>query len=235
MSEQVVVGHQPQLFPYLGILHKISRADVYVIVDHVQFVKRYFHNRSYIKVNDAPHLLTVPVLTKGHAFEALTEIRINRQGPWLDKLLKTVRLAYAKAPFFERYYAPIEAIFRKGQERLVELTSELLVFVLREYELAGDIRYSSALGVTGTRTQLLVDLTRAVGGTTYLSGAGAHAYVEPALVAAAGLKHEFNAFRHPRYPQLGRTFLEGMGCVDLLFNCGKDGRKYIVTPERYPQ
>jgi hypothetical protein len=229
----VVVGHQPQFMPYIGILNKISKADIYIIVDHVQFVKKYFHNRTFIKVNDAPLLLTVPVLTKGDSFAPINRVKINHTDPWIGKHLKTLRLAYQKAPFFENYYGRIEEIFMKRHELLSDFTSELLIFFLREFELVDDIRISSGMGITGARTELLIDLTRAVAGDTYISGAGARDYFDDAVFSPSGFKHMFNEFTHPVYPQLGRKFVKDMGCIDLLFNCGKSGRKYILKPEEF--
>lgn len=233
MIGRVVVGHQPQFMPYLGILNKISKADVYVIVDHVQFVKKYFHNRTYIKVHDEAQLLTVPVLTKSGSFAPISEIKINHTEPWIRKHLKSLALAYQSTEFFDAFFPKIEEIYMKRHEHLAAFTSELLVFFIREFELVDDIRSSSAMGLSAKKTELLVELTRAVDGTTYVSGEGSRDYFDEGLFARSGYKHVFNEFQHPVYPQKGRKFLPGMGCVDVLFNCGKDGRKYIASPEGY--
>lgn len=233
MTEVVVVGHQPQFMPYIGILNKISKADIYIIVDHVQFVKKYFYNRTYIKVNDTAQLLTVPVLTKGDSFAPINKVKVNHTEFWINKHLKSIRLAYQKAKYFEPYFRKIEEIYSKRHEYLADFTSEMLIFFLCEFELVEDIRFSSGMQLRGKKTDLLVELTRAVNGTTYLSGKGAKDYFDEELFNRSEYKHVFNEFKHPVYPQLGRTFLEGIGCVDLLFNCGKDGRKYIVNPENY--
>lgn len=233
MSQRMVVGHQPQFMPYLGVLNKIAKADVYVIVDHVQFVKRYFHNRTYIKVGNEAQLLTVPVLTKGESFAPICEVRINHLEPWIRKHLKSLALAYRKAKYFDDYFPAIERIYLKRHQKLAEFTCELLVFFLREFDLVQDVRFSSDMRIAGKKTDMLVEITRAVGGSGYLSGEGAKDYFDPLVFARSGLTHAFNRFAHPVYPQLGQEFVAGAGCVDLLFNCGKDGRKYIVTPEDY--
>ncbi len=232
MDEIVVVGHQPQYMPYVGILSKISLCDIYIIVDHVQFVRKYFHNRTYIKVGEESRLLTIPVLSKGKFESAICEIEINHNTNWIRKHLKTIRLAYSKAPFFERYYELIEDIFLKRHAHLSIFTSELLIFFLKEFELVEDIRFSSSMGILGNKTDLLMDLTRAVNGNVYISGEGARDYFDEELFDRSGFRHRFAHFEHPQYLQLGRNFLEGMGCIDLLFNCGKDGRKYIISRER---
>ena len=233
MGEVTVVGHQPQYLPYIGILNKISKADIYIIVDHVQFRKKYFHNRTYIKVNDQALLLTVPVLSKGKYKAAISGIEINHQSNWVAKHLKSFRYAYSKAPFFRDYYETIENILTKKHKFLSDLTSELLIFFLEEFDLVKDIRFSNPMALNGKKTELLIELTRAVNGDVYISGEGAKDYFDEERFSLSGLKHIFSEFSHPKYPQQGRTFLEGMGCIDLLFNCGKDGRKHIIWPEKY--
>lgn len=233
MNEIVVVGHQPQYMPYLGILHKISRADIFIIVDHVQFVRRYFYNRTLIKMGGKALRLTIPVLNKGHYQAPICEIMINHDTPWIDKHLTSIRMAYAKAPFFKEYFGTIEAMFQKRHDRLSEFTSELLIFFLNEFGIAKDIRFSSQLKAAGHQTELLVELTRAVGGTKYLSGQGAKDYFDQEVFARSGLRHEFVNFSHPRYPQLNGGFLEGMGCIDLLMNAGREGREFIVNPSKF--
>lgn len=229
MSDAVVVGHQPQFMPYLGILNKISKADIFIIVDHVQYVKKYFYNRTYIKLNGIEHLLTIPVLTKGEFLSPINRIKIDYQSKWLPKQLRTLQLAYGKSHYFDHYYPKIEDIYLKKHEYLSAFTSELLGFFLKEFELVKDIRFSSTMQLSGKKTELLVELTKAVGGTTYISGEGAKDYFDQALFDKSGYKHQFNCFCHPKYPQIGLGFIEGMACIDLLFNCGKDGRQYIVN------
>lgn len=214
--------------PYLGILHKIAQADIFIIVDHVQYARKTFQNRTYIKVGGKPLLLTIPVLSKGKYEAPINEIEIDNRSPWKKKHLKSIHLGYSKAPFFAPYIERIEAIYQREHTVLSEFTSELLVFFLKEFELVKDIRYSSSMQITGKKTELLIDLVRAVGGDVYVSGPGARNYFDEALYAESGFGHRFDAFQHPQYPQQGNEFLEGMACLDLLFNCGKDGRRYIT-------
>ena len=48
-NNKVVVGHQPQYFPYIGIFDKILKSDYFMLVDSTKFVKKVWHNRTIIK------------------------------------------------------------------------------------------------------------------------------------------------------------------------------------------
>src|SRR5207249_11577269 len=57
----VVTIHQPERLPWLGFFDKIRQADVFVMLDHVQYRKRYFQNRNRIRAEHGAIWLTVPV------------------------------------------------------------------------------------------------------------------------------------------------------------------------------
>ena len=41
--------HQPEHFPYMGFFQKMKAADVFVILDDVQYTKGNFQNRNRFK------------------------------------------------------------------------------------------------------------------------------------------------------------------------------------------
>ncbi len=57
----IMAAHQPQYLPWLGYLDKIDRADVFVLLDRVQFKKNEWQNRNRIKRAGGWHWLTLPV------------------------------------------------------------------------------------------------------------------------------------------------------------------------------
>jgi len=73
----IVVGHQPQYLPYIGFFNKISKADVFVFADNVQFNKKSWQQRTLIKSNNKPIYLTIPVRKKGRFTQLINEVEIN--------------------------------------------------------------------------------------------------------------------------------------------------------------
>ena len=57
----IVSIHQPQYLPWLGYFDKIDRADVFVLLDTVQYKKNEWQNRNRIKTARGAQWLTVPV------------------------------------------------------------------------------------------------------------------------------------------------------------------------------
>ena len=66
---------QPSYLPWLGYFDQMSKADVFVWYDDVQFDKHGWRNRNRIKSPKGPLWLTVPVLHKGRALQPSAPLR----------------------------------------------------------------------------------------------------------------------------------------------------------------
>ena len=71
----VVSAHQPSYFPWLGLLHKITSSDVYVLMDDVQLADRnYQHRNLFLRRDGIPRLLTLPISKKGLRKKTIREL-----------------------------------------------------------------------------------------------------------------------------------------------------------------
>ena len=225
----IVSGHQPEYLPYFGFFCKLIHADVFVLVDHVQFLEKAFQNRNYIRSTTDRILLTVPVITKGRWRQSIRDVEIHNEIAWARRHWRSIMLNYRKAPFFEAYGAPVEALYSRPWRWLVDLDAALLAVLMDSLGIRKTVLFSSELGVAGHKTDLLIDICRTVGAHTYLSGAGAHAYVDEAKFGAAGLAHEFVELRPPAYRQCHTGFVPNLAVIDLLFNCGPAAHDAIAA------
>ncbi|MDQ7778648.1 MAG: WbqC family protein [Planctomycetota bacterium] len=231
-----VTGHQPNYLPYIGFFHKIATADVYVIVDNTQFVKRgpfgWIH-RNRIRT-DAPEgwsWLTVPVLTKGKFSQSIGETKIDNGLAWQRKHLKSIEWHYRKAPYFDLYMRFFRSILEKKWETLSDLTTTLIRGIIDLLDLQVKVLVGSELGITGKGTGLVVDLCRKTGATTYVSGMHGRDYLDESAFAAAGVRLEYQQFAHPVYRQVyADKFVPNLSILDLLMNEGPGSRTTMLTP-----
>jgi hypothetical protein len=89
---------------------------------------------------------------------------------------------------------------------------------------------SSQLGAEGTKSELILELCRAVGADTLLVGfGGSREYLDAAQFAGEGIDIKFHQFVHPRYRQCGTApFIAGLASLDLLFNTGPQSRAILM-------
>ena len=226
----LVAIHQPQFLPWLGYLDKIDRADLFVVLDCVQFKKNEWQNRNRIRTAEGWQWLTVPVL---HRFgQRIMEVRINEQEDWRAKHLRTVDLAYARAPYRDRYLDGWRQVYRTRTSMLGEFNVAMLRWLLEAYGIRTPLRLSSEMTLREEPTDRLIDICRAVGADRYLAGAGARDYMDMDRFREAGLALEIQAFEHPVHPQCHAPFVPGMAAIDLLFTTGDDALKHLRSTRR---
>lgn len=232
--------HQPNFLPWLGYLDRMCRADVFIVLDHVQFERRNYQNRTRIQLDGHAHWLTVPVRQHSRQ-ERILDKRIDNPAPgergWAADLGRTLRHAYRDAPFLDRYLTPLRRILDTCPDTLVDLDLAMLDFLREAFAIDTPIVRSSRLGVDGAKSDLILNLCRAVGADTYLAGmGGSRAYLDTAAFAAAGIAIDWQDFAHPHYPQCGGgEFIPGLSAIDLLFNRGPESRRLLageVSPPR---
>ena len=216
----IVAAHQPNFAPWLGFFDKAVAADVLVLLDTVQFIKRGYQNRTRIKSSTGPQWLTVPVISKGRYDQATQDVLIDDTARWRQVHLRTLRSVLAKAPHHDALLELVEPIYAQEAHRLVELNVAVLRAVVDGLGIGTRLVLASELDLTGSSTELMMSLTKAVGGDVYLSGPTGRTYLEPERFADAGLELRYHAFTPAEYPQLHGEFVPGLSCFDYIANCG---------------
>jgi hypothetical protein len=214
----ILSAHQPAYFPWLGYFDKISKSDLFVYLDSVQFEKGSFTNRNKIKSHNGPVMLTVPVKLGNYKNATIAEIAIDNSVDWRSKHLKTIRHSYAKCTRFEKCYEKLEVLFNVNHDLLSELCIDHLNFWLCELGLRKKIIRSSTLGITSKKSDLILDLCKYFKADHYLSGAMGRGYLVERDFAENQITIDFQEFKHPVYPQIHGDFLPNMGIVDMWMN-----------------
>jgi WbqC-like protein family len=217
--------HQPHFLPWLGYLHRMASVDAFVLLDHVQFERRNYQNRTMIRRNGAPHWLTVPVVQRSQQERILDKQLDNGDGGerwWGALCARTLQHVYGKARFYREYAPALKALLETRHARLVDLNQAALDWLRGVFGVRTPLLRSSELGVGGARAGLILEICRAVKADALLAGmGGSRAYLDAGEFARNGVRIEWHEFRHPVYPQPGpQPFLPGLSAIDMLFHAG---------------
>jgi hypothetical protein len=230
----ILAAHQPSYLPWLGYLDKMARADVFVVMDDLQYEAQNFQNRNRVKLADGPAWLTVP-LERGTQQDRICDKRIQNGGSpkehWARRTWKTLEIHYGKAPHFARYRDELAALFARSWEHLLDLDLHILQLARGWFGIDVPMLQSSSLALEGQKTDRIIDMCRKVGADVYLSGGGASRdYLDVERMGAAGIRVEWQSFAHPVYPQryAGFGFVPNLAFVDLVLNCGLDSRDILL-------
>ncbi len=237
MARTIVVT-QSNYLPWRGWFDMLRQCDGLVLLDSVQFTRRDWRNRNRIKTAQGPAWLTVPVEVKGRYHQAVDETRIQAPG-WAEAHLRSIALAYARAPHFSEVFPWLEReILAVGQEELLSRVNESLIRALcarlgltLPITRDGDLLPRSDLPEMES-SERLAALTHAMGGTRYISGPAAKAYLDPEPFTRRGIEVAWMDYSgYPAYPQLWGDFEPAVSVVDLLLNVGDAASGLIGRPD----
>ncbi|MBI2384755.1 MAG: WbqC family protein [Elusimicrobia bacterium] len=233
----IVAAHQPNFIPWLGYFDKMSKADLFIVVDHVQMERQSYQNRVRIKTGAGERWITVPVVQESRS-ERIMDKRIDnsRSGRfrWSRKMFLTLKYAYQSAPHFRDYEPALAEIFETRWELLSGLNGRLIEFCREALEIRTPMVRSSTLAVAGSKSDLVLNMCRETGATAYLAGDGAsRGYLDVDAFERAGIRVHWQEFEHPRYRQhpSSEVFIPNLSTFDLLFNCGSRSAQ-ILRGER---
>jgi hypothetical protein len=222
--------NQPAYLPWLGYFERIAVSDLHIVLDHVQFEKNSFTNRNKVRTKDDATWLTVPLATKGRFGDlAIHRLEFAPNDPWQKKHWATLKMTYARAPFFREYAPAYEALYARTWTGFMPMVRALLEQQLRDFVITTPLLFSSDLAVEGTKSELVLNLCRAVRADVYLSGAMGRDYLDEASFTAAGLAVEYQDYAHPSYAQAWPGFVPYMCALDLLFNHGPASREILLN------
>jgi len=228
-SRVILTAHQPVYLPWLGLFHKIALADAFVYFDDVQYQNKDWNNRNKVKTASGPVWLTVPVLNKDHYSLKLKDVLIRNDMPWKRKHLKTIKLAYSKAPYASRYLPFFEDLFVRDWEKLSDLNEYILKFLLSEIGLRVAFSKLSEMDLRDKKSDLVLEMCQRMKADLYLFGTQGKNYADVAAFRDAGISVEFQDYNHPTYTQLQSPFVSHLSVIDLLFNFGPASLDIVMS------
>ena len=221
-------GHQPNFWPYGGFFAKMDYADIFVIADNLQYVKKEYHNRNRIKLaNGKEKWLTVPVINKGRLYQKINEAEINYTSDWVSDHLNSIKFQYQKAPYFDLYFEKIEEIYRQKFTKLFDLNFAIINFCKNELNISTETKLSSEMNAEGKASEFIKAITLKSGCDSYLHGIHSLDYVDFKLLEQNKITSFIQTYTQQNYPQINGEFLPNLATLDILMNCGDKALELI--------
>lgn len=225
-----VVVSQSMLFPWVGLLEQLRLADVFVHYDDVQFSKGSFVNRVQIKTASGVRWMTIPTRDL-HLGQRICEVEVAPPSKWLNQHLALLKSSLAGAAYAGDAIGIADRVYSARYKSLGELARASLIalgdyFGLLQGKRCIDV---ATLGIGGSGSQRVLDVVKHVGGNQYLTGHGAARYLDHELFARAGVEVRYMQYRRQAYPQLHGDFTPYVSGLDLVANCGREGRRHIAS------
>jgi hypothetical protein len=222
----IAAGHQPNYLPWLGFFDKMAKCDVFVIEDDVQFERQGFTNRNKIKSVSGAKWLSVPIKHVGKDL-LINEVEINNlaEKDWSNRHWLTLMHNYSKAPYWEKYSSFFEETYSQKWDMLIDLNMHFIELFRSFLDIKTSMIFSSSLGASGIKDELILAQCKLLRADTQLSGSGALSYMNKKRFIDEGINLIFQNFQYPVYTQLHGEYLANLSVVDYLFCTG--GRQWM--------
>jgi len=224
----IISSHQPNYLPYIGFFNKVIQSDIFVLLDHVQYVDKEWQNRNKIREpNNGWIWLTVPTQNK-HTLQKINEVIIENSADWQRHHWNLIKNSYGKSPFFEHYRDFFEDVYLKKWVKLFDLNETIITYILRELDIKTKIVRSSDLNIEGKKTDMLIDMCKKANAKAYLSGVGGYNYLDEQKFERNNITLFYQDLHHPIYNQRFEPFIPNMSVIDLMFNLGSEESRKII-------
>lgn len=208
---------QPYFLPYIGYIQLMAASDIFIIYDDVNYINRGWINRNQILVNGNAHKFAVP-LVQASQNKKINEISRRVDPKWQQKLLRTLEMAYKKAPEFERIMPWVTNIISFENENLASYVTHSLhkiveILALEVKLLSTSGRYDNQERKAGDR---LIDICRQESATTYINPSGGQSLYTKQQFAQSGINLQFLVPKLIPYPQGANKFVPWLSILDAL-------------------
>ena len=169
----IISCHQPNFFPWKPYFDKIAQADIFIVLNNVQYTRHQFQNRF----NYLGNWMTMPVEV-GHLSDLIKNKKyVNPDMAWgkIKNKMKTPKLSE-----FDSLFSESLAMTNRGIIDLICAKLQIKTPILEDMPT----KESNA-------SKRLIDLCVAHGATTYLAGPSGRNYLDSELFTSNGIRIKY--------------------------------------------
>ena len=224
--------NQPFTFPYIGYFQLISAVDKFILYDDVTYMKQSWINRNRILINNKDHFFTIP-LASASSFKLIKDTYILNNFKEIEKIIKTIKQAYSKAPYYSETIKLITDCFYKiGKRTPISYIAFISIKnvcnylgIKTEFEFSSK-KYSQTINY-GRKVRLF-EIIKINNSDSYINLPGGTVLYSKEEFLKNGIKLNFIDRGNVRYKQFNNDFVPWLSIIDvLMFNSPDETRKLI--------
>ncbi len=210
----IVSIHQSNYLPGIRLIEKIAMSDIFIYLDNVKLSHQSWQTRNLIRTLGGNSLITIPVT--GPSNQMINQAMINENTQWRKKHLSTLEQTYSKMPFWGILKPQLAEIYNnRGFTKLIDISHALTQLILNHLHIKTIILTETPeIPETNDRNWRLIDMTKAVKGTHYISSAGSRDYIIEETWKRAGIEHQYQQFDRAPYMEIFPNFNDRLSAID---------------------
>lgn len=220
---------QPTFIPWLGYFGLINSVEKFVFLDVVQFESRSWQQRNRILINNETRWLTIPTSLPSGRSTQINQVLINSEHYSGTSIIKTITQAYGKKPGFDFIEEKLFHSLSNPPSHLSSLNVDLIKKISSALGIQTKFIAASELQVSGSKADLLLDICKTLGASTYVSPQGSKVYLDDYTgFSNSGIVLEYQNFIHPIYPQGKMDFVSHLSSIDAICNLNIEATRELM-------
>lgn len=214
---------QPYFLPYIGYFQLINAVNKFVLLDDVQYINKGWINRNRLLINRKATLFTVP-LQNASQNKLIKDIKVSYETNWQSKLLRTIDLAYRKAPFFSDVFPVIYNIITAEEIFISGLAYNSLMSILNYIRIDTEIVASSSIYANEhlKAQDRILDICRQERACHYINPVGGAELYQKEAFTQKNIKLNFINPAFLEYKQHASIFVPGLSITDVLMHNSRE-------------
>ena len=240
--------------PYLGYFQAIAAVDKYILYDQLTYIRGGWINKNRIRQRNMPVTeIVVPLINKS-SYTLIADTLIDNSQKWQNKIIKTIRIGYAKAPYFAEIMPLLENIFNRNYSSISELNCYSIKTICNFLEISTEIdtnverflpleeklceidkgNYSSFSNLISKPTKKVarvLEICKAEESNFFVNAIGGQELYDKAEFKQYGIDLYFIKMNSVQYSQncTDGSYEPNLSIIDVLMHNGKEGTKKLLN------
>lgn len=223
----ILACNQPYFIPYIGYWQLINCADLFIIDDDYNYIKKGWVNRNRILNNGTFNYLTLPI---DHASDSVTIDKTFLADIDKDKILRKIDCLYHKAPNFSEAFGILNQILSYPEKNLSLFLANSIQIICDYLDIKTKIIFSSSLtGNSQYKCEYRIyDQCARVGADTYINAIGGTALYDFEEFRKHDITLKFIKSNDIVYKQFNHDFVPNLSILDvIMFNTREEAKQLL--------
>ena len=211
---------QPYFMPYIGYFSLIKNADIFILLDEVQFIRHGWIERNRILSQDGDwQYISVPLVKHGQK-TLIKDIKINNKIEWKSKILSKL-VHYRKAPYYQEILKLIHEVLSEEYDDITHLDFNCLKKICNYIGIATPIYIFSEMNIEIEEAQApdewALNICKALPDVDeYWNPIGGVTFFNTEKYCKEGINIKFLEMVDEEYKQRGDSFIKQLSIIDVL-------------------
>lgn len=230
MRTKKIAIMQPYFLPYIGYFQLINCVDKFVIYDNIEYTKKGWINRNRILANARDEYFTIPLKNDSDYLFITNRKLADNSTKNLTKIVNKVEAEYRKAPYYNKVFPILKAVFLNSEVNLFRYIQFSLTTILDYLGISTEIVIASEINIDHSlkAQDKVLAICEALKADEYINPIGGITLYLKEDFSKKNIRLSFIQSEQIKYKQFKNEFIPWLSIIDvMMFNSREKVRKML--------